>query len=183
MKILSNAPHSCRTHWLKTPLLSHPYRSWLVHQGSLTKRLQSRYADFSVQPVSLHYARPNREEAELLAHARRSQTLVREVVLTGGGEPVVFARSVLPPQSLKGAWRKLRTLGNQPLGATLFADRRVKRTAMSYKKLACHHPIYQRLRQTVAHPPATVWARRSIFQLNHARILVMEIFLPAVLLP
>lgn len=182
MNILFDYPQSSRAGWLKNPLLSHFYRPWLVNQGSLTQRLQQRYSDFLVSPVSLRVAKPSQEEAQLLGCAMHQQALIREVILMGNGQPVVFAHSVLPQKSLSGAWQKLSGLGNQPLGATLFANPKVKRTVLSYKKLAAHHPIYGQISRYITNPPPALWSRRSVFQLKHARILVMEVFLPAVLL-
>lgn len=113
----------------------------------------------------------------------REPMLVREVHLRGNGQPVVFAHSILPRQHLRGAWLGLRMLGNKPLGASLFANPKVCRTALEFKKLNRYHPLYQ---LAVAHmqpaqKPDMLWARRSIFILNHAKIMVTEVFLPHVL--
>lgn len=99
----------------------------------------------------------------------------------GNNQPVVFAHSVLPYASLRGAWLGLGKLGNKPLGAALFANPKVKRTPLEYKKLPCHHPIYMRLTEHVPNMPNALWARRSVFQLNCARILVTEVFLARLL--
>jgi chorismate lyase len=96
-------------------------------------------------------------------------------------QPVVFAHSVLPYVSLRGAWHGLGKLGNKPLGAALFANAKVKRTPLEYKKLPRHHPISMRVTEHVQHVPKVLWARRSVFQLNCARILVTEVFLEQLL--
>lgn len=113
----------------------------------------------------------------------REPMLVREVHLLGNGQPVVFAHSVLPRHHLRGAWLGLRVLGNKPLGASLFANPKVCRTALEFKKLSSHHQLY-RLAVAHLHPaqtPKELWARRSIFILNRAKIMVTEVFLPHVL--
>jgi chorismate--pyruvate lyase len=99
----------------------------------------------------------------------------------GNNQPVVFAHSVLPRASLRGAWNGLGRLGNKPLGATLFANQVVKRTPLEYKKLPKHHPISIRVAAHMQTSPKALWARRSIFSLNCARILVTEVFLPQLL--
>jgi chorismate--pyruvate lyase len=101
----------------------------------------------------------------------------------GDNQPVVFAHSVLPRASLKGAWNSLGRLGNQPLGATLFVNPRVKRTPLSYKKLSPNHALYQHATQHLTQKPEVrkppyLWARRSIFSLSCANIMVTEVFLP-----
>lgn len=106
---------------------------------------------------------------------------IREVLLFGHGEPVVFAHSVLPRKSLSGEWRSLGRLGNKPLGAVLFASPKVKRTPLSYKKLTANHALYQAAMPYMAAKPQYLWARRSIFSLNCASIMVIEVFLPGII--
>jgi len=170
-----------RSHWLKRPMFSQQYRPWLIDNGSLTTRLHQRYANFSVKKVSLKYAKPFRDEASLLALKPHQRALIREVLLMGDNNPVVFAHSVLPHNALRGAWNKLGRLGNKPLGAVLFANPKVKRTPLEYKKLSCQHPISMRVAGHFNIQPKMLWARRSVFQLKCANILVTEIFLPQIL--
>lgn len=152
-----------------------------MDNGSLTARLQQRYRKFSVRPFAMKYAKPLQDEAALLAQSSRQTALIREVLLMGDGQPVVFAHSVLPRTSLRGAWNGLGSLGNKPLGATLFANPRVKRTPLSYKKLTPNHLLYKRATQHLSIKPSVLWARRSIFSLNCANIMVTEVFLPQLL--
>ncbi|MDP3744163.1 MAG: chorismate lyase [Methylotenera sp.] len=167
-----------RCQWLKKPFSSYLYSSWLIDRGSLTARLQNRYAYFSVKPISMKYAKPIQDEAALLHLASYKNALIREVLLDGNYQPVVFAHSVLPRNSLRGAWRGLGKLGNKPLGATLFANPKVKRTPLSYKKLSSNHALYQHATKYLTDKPLYLWARRSVFSLNCASIMVTEVFFP-----
>lgn len=175
-------PHkiTLRSNWLRKPFLSQAYRNWLMEDASLTARLQQRYTDFRVQPLAQVNAKPIHDEALLLKRKPSSRTNVREVLLMGNQAPVVYAHSILPLSSLRGEWVKLGRLGNKPLGAMLFSNPCVKRTPLSYKKLPKSHALYQKAVKHVQHPPHFFWARRSIFSLNCAKILVTEIFLPAI---
>jgi chorismate lyase len=172
-----------RSQWLKKPMLSGAYRKWLIDTGSLTARLQRRYAKFAVQPVAVKYAKPITDEAALLHLPAYKAALIREVLLIGNNQPVVFAHSVLPRASLRGAWNGLGRLGNKPLGATLFANLKVKRTPLEYKKLSPHHALYRHAAAHLAIKPTHLWARRSAFSLNCAKIMVTEVFLPQLLTP
>lgn len=163
--------------WLKKPLCTPNIKRWLVDEGSLTARLKARYADFAVRPVALKYAKALRDEAGMLRLKQHEAALIREVLLMGGGRPVVFAHSVLPRASLRGSWRGLGRLGNKPLGAALFANPKVKRTPLEYKKLSACSPMFMRLSGHIKNPPKALWARRSVFTLNCAKILVTEVFL------
>ncbi|OGV76495.1 MAG: chorismate--pyruvate lyase [Methylotenera sp. RIFCSPLOWO2_02_FULL_45_14] len=182
MKIRQNFSQA-RYRWLTKPVLSHAHQSWLIDNGSLTARLQQRYHKFSVQPLTVKYVRPIQDEAAVLHLPIDKTVLVREVLLVGDGFPVVFAHSVLPRNSLRGAWRGLSKLGSKPLGATLFANPKVKRTPLSYKKLSSNHMLHQHATQHLTVKPLYLWARRSIFSLNCANIMVTEVFLPHIVTP
>ncbi len=170
-----------RSQWLKNPINSGVYRDWLIDKGSLTWRLQLRAKNFKVKPLKVMNAQPQVDEALLLGFAQNQLALLREVQLMEGALPVVFAHSILPHRSLSGAWLGLRRLGNKPLGATLFSNPKVKRTPLMFKKLARHHTLYQRATTHLETKPITLWARRSVFILGNAQILVTEVFLPGIL--
>jgi chorismate--pyruvate lyase len=173
--------HHKKSGWLIKPLQSGNLRPWLIDNGSLTARLKARYTDFSVRSVLLKNTKALKNETALLGLKPNQHALIREVLLIGNNHPVVFAHSVLPRSSLRGAWNGLGRLGNKPLGATLFANPKVKRTPLEYKKLPRHHPISMRVAEHIFSKPKALWARRSVFQLNCARILVTEIFLEQLL--
>lgn len=171
-----------RTSWLKKPITAGQYHHWLINAGSLTARLKQRYADFQVQTVAVGYAKPFIDEAAMLAAPVHRHALIREVLLLGDGQAVVFAHSVLPRSCLRGRWLGLSKLGNQPLGAKLFANPQVKRTPLSYKKLFHQHLLYQHTIKGLNNRPSFLWARRSIFSLSNANIMVTEVFLPQLLI-
>jgi chorismate lyase len=176
VKIQQHRSHP-RQQWLKKPMLSGVYRKWLIDNGSLTARLKVRYADFAVRPVLLKNAKSFTDESALLGLKANQHALIREVLLMGGNQPVVFAHSVLPRASLRGTWNRFGKLGNKPLGAALFVNPKVKRTPLEYKKLSRQHPISIRVSEHLKTSPKALWARRSIFSLNCAKILVTEVFL------
>lgn len=161
--------------------MSGRYHDWLINRGSLTARLQQRYKQFGVKTVSLKSAKPLIDEAKPLHISSHQLALIREVLLMDGQQAVVFAHSVLPRCSLRGRWLGLSGLGNKPLGATLFANPQVSRTPLHYKKLSPHHGLYQKAVKHLMEKPASLWARRSVFNLGCASIMVTEVFLPQLL--
>ncbi len=162
-------------------MLSGAYRNWLLDNGSLTARLKARYRDFAVQPVLLKNAKALMDEPGMLGLKASQHVLIREVILKGNNQPVVFAHSVLPHASLRGAWRGLGRLGNKPLGAALFGSPKVKRTPLEYKKLSACSQISIRVSAHIKTSPKALWARRSVFSLNCAKIIVTEVFLEQLL--
>lgn len=169
-----------RTRW-KPRVGRSPYSHWLTDEGSLTQRLQASCARFSVENVRQRWGRPQSDEAMLLRLRRGECTWLREVTLCCAGRPVVFASSVLPRRSLRGAWRDLGRLGARPLGAALFADPRVCRTPLAYCRLRPRDALFRRAAAMLGTVPTALWARRSVFLLQRAPILVTEVFLPGVL--
>lgn len=154
---------------------------WLRDRGSLTRRIQLRCADFSVRNVKCSLSRIALDESAVLDIAQQHLAWSREVFLCANGSPVVFAHSACPAQHLSGAWRRLRDLGARPLGALLFADPKIVRQPLHYKALHSHHPLHRRATAGLIAPPARLWARRSLFYLCDAPLLVTEVFLPEIL--
>lgn len=159
-----------------------PLAPWLRDRGSLTLRIQQRCGQFAVYKLSNGLARIARDEAALLGIAPQQLAYAREVFLYADGRPVVFAHSACAHQHLRGAWAAVAGLGNRPLGALLFAHPLVERQPLHYKALRASHPLYQRAATSLAEPPAKLWARRSLFYLHGAPLLVTEVFLPEILL-
>ncbi|MEE4251843.1 MAG: chorismate lyase [Alcanivoracaceae bacterium] len=144
-------------------------RSWLAERGSLTRRLQG-HGRFAVEPLYQRVSRPTAVEALLLGLPMRRLALIREVLLLVDGRPVVFARSVLPLGSIRGANRVLGHLARRSLGAELFKLPRATRRAV----WAAQVPG-SRLPLPVSEP---CWGRQSLFIKRSRPLLVAEVFLP-----
>ena len=149
-----------------------PLRPWLLLEGSLTKHLiAASRGDFRVERVLQQWQRPTLSEAQLLGLEPDQFALIREVILWGRGEPWIYARSIIPQQSLRGDLRRLRKLRNASLGALLFRYPQLQRTPFQLARI-----------DAAALPPqlraqATLWARRSRFSIDSRALIVGEIFL------
>lgn len=169
--------------WLQHPFfLPREFRGWLADQGSLTRRLKQRCRHFSVRPVRVGLARPNRDESAPLRLRAGQLAYVREVVLHCDGRPVVFAHSVAPVRSLYGPWAAVTQLGSRPLGEALFSNPCVTRGGLQYRRIPARHPLArQAARAGISMPEKPVWARRSLFTLHGHSLMVTEVFLPSIL--
>jgi len=154
---------------------------WLRDHGSLTQRIQQRCSRFAVRNVHSGLARIALDESALLGIAAQQLAYTREVYLYADDKPVVFAHSVVARQHLYGAWAAVRSLGSKPLGAMLFAHPLLERKPLHYKALRIMHPLYQLAAAELINPPHRLWARRSLFLLHDAPLLVTEVFLPGIL--
>lgn len=170
-----------RSRWIKKPIGSQRYHHWLIDSGSLTQRLQTACPVFSIMKIRQRSGKPAADETATLRLKPCQHAMIREVLLRCKGRPVVFAHSVLPFKSLRGPWLGLSHLGNKSLGSALFSDFKVKRTPLEFKKLSRNHALYRQAHAQLETLPHAVWARRSIFSLKQAKIMVTEVFLPQVL--
>lgn len=154
---------------------------WLRDRGSLTLRIQRRCERFAVRQVTGGLARIAFDEAALLGVAPHELAWSREVFLYADDKPVVFAHSACARQHLRGAWSAVSGLGSKPLGALLFSHPLVERKPLHYKPLHAHHPLHRSAAGVLSVAPGRLWARRSLFYLHDAPLLVTEVFLPDIL--
>lgn len=157
-------------------------RGVLLDNGSLTALVRELCAGEVFRVRLLRHARrpvPVQERRQLGMPAGQ-WALTREVYLCCGETPLVFARSLIPAGGLAGAWRHLRRQGERPLGATLFADVRVRRGPLEVGCLGPDEPLCRRLQVDGVLPPGEMlWGRRSVFRLRGQPLMVSEFFLPA----
>ncbi|QSP95282.1 chorismate lyase [Marinobacter salinisoli] len=152
---------------LRNPDVHGPARHWLQVEGSFTRALQSQCArSFHVEVQHEGFAVPTLEEARHLNIPSRQRAWIREVRLCGDGTPWVLARTVIPLSCLAGRGRRLRHLGNRPLGAYLFSSPDWQRG-----------PLETGLCSRIA-PGQPEIARRSVFRHNDRKLLVGEYLLP-----
>jgi len=153
---------------------------WLLDEASLTRRLQSVCrGNFRVRVLSQGWARPMINEAQALGLHPQKFAMVRQVELLCDETPWVYARTIIPRKTLKGRLRRLAHLKSQSLGAVLFASSTMRRGEVEIANIVADSAIHELIEDQGGHLPASVWARRSVFQLYHKPLLVSEIFLPA----
>lgn len=154
---------------------------WLSDRDSLTAAVRARCGELQVQVLRQGRGRALPDEAPLVGVAPGARVWVREVALVADGVPWVWARSVARPGDLRSAWRDLAGLGNRSLGAALFADPRVGRGNLLARPLDLRDARGRAALACFGGGAAlTLWARRSLFCRGRGRILVSEVFAPAI---
>ena len=154
---------------------------WLLDGSSLTQRIiQCCNGNFEVEVISQQWQRPLLNEAMTLKIRPHHYALIRQVRLLCNGKPWVFARTVIPAITLRGAVRRLAYLGNKPLGAVLFADPSMRRDAIEIARLSTRTHHYADALQRQATRAEQIWGRRSVFYLSNKPLLVSEFFLPGI---
>jgi len=150
---------------------------WLLDPASLTQRLQAVCGEFRVVVLRNTWARPTLDELRALGLRVGQRALIREVCLLCDGQPWVFARTVIPRETLAGKYRRLTRLGNRSLGAVLFADNTMRRDQVHVARLTPAHKLYACATSSLTSKPKHLWGRRSLFYLRERPLLLSEIFL------
>ncbi|MGF1724462.1 chorismate lyase [Photobacterium nomapromontoriensis] len=136
---------------------------WLLEPDSLSRRLERHCEHFTVsllEQVRISRKRLADDERALVGDI---DCLLRKVVLKGDGVPWVYARTLIPLDTLTGQEQDLEQLGEVPLGFRVFTDHSARRDALVVAKVGSD--INQ------------LWARRSRLWLNDKPLLVAELFL------
>ena len=153
--------------------------AWLKDTASLTRRVTDACpGKFRVQVKFQGWAGALNSETRLLQLGLREACLVREVELLCNDEPQVFARTLMPASSLRGAARQLSRLRNKPLGKVLFANPHTRRKRVQIARILPQHRLFQSAVFHLDDKPEVLWGRRTLFLYVGKPILVNEIFLP-----
>ena len=151
---------------------------WLFDTGSLTERMRSHCGvDFRLDFLGRRYARPLAPEVHTLELPPRRYALIRQVLLCCGQAPWVFARSVMPFPTLRGANRRIARLGKRPLGDVLFSNADLRRCAISISPLQRGSPMHDMCVRALARDPGRAWLRQSLFRIHTKPLLISEVFL------
>lgn len=159
---------------------------WLSAPGSLSAQIARVFGTLTVQRTRQGRGRASRDEARALGLAAGRRVHAREVVLRCDQRPLISARTLVEPASLKGPWRALTGLGTRPLAELLFHDAGVRRSPLSYARIRLSSASGRRL--AAAWRAATgqdwsgqeLWARRAVYVRRGRPLLVTEVFAQAV---
>jgi chorismate--pyruvate lyase len=141
-------------------------------QGSLTAAL-SAIADgeFSVHVLRQRIAVPLFHEQLKLKRPLSRAAMIREVELKLHGQPVVYARSIIPLSLVTKGRNGLANLGRTPLGHLLFKDGKIRVSKREFSQMNICDPISLN---------GQVTARRTPYDYQGSQILVSEFFLPKI---
>jgi len=146
---------------------------WLNHAGSLTEKLRATVGTaFHVKVLHEGITQLSAEDAMLLHTLPGTAARQREIYLCGQA-PLVYAQTL----ALMEAANWLNDLDNQPLGDRVFAEPDAQRSVIEVAQLAETQSLQRAAVTSIAHPPARLWARRSVLTVRSSRLLIYECFL------
>lgn len=157
----------------RAPQVLHP---WLAEPGLLTALVrracgcETQFRLLRVERSPLSATLANRMGVD------DTGCLVREIEFACGSVRWVFAQSVFPDSTVRQhPW--LAELGNVALGESLLGQPEVSRQPLEYREIAAN----EELAVAAGGLDRPAWARRAVYRLSAAPILVQEVFLPALI--
>lgn len=146
---------------------------WLAEPGLLTARVRAACGDGTQFRMLRLQSAPLSPELQARLGVTDATCLLREVEFSCFGVRWIFAQSAFPDSTVaRYPW--LRDLGETPLGESLRGVAGVERDPLEYAQLPAGHA----LRGSATEDGSTaLWARRAVYRLGGAPIVVQELFL------
>ena len=170
-----------RYQWFGNSIPVH-VQDWLFYPSSLTQQVyQCCGGDFRVQVISQRWERPILNESRRLMQSSNRLALVRQIYLLCNGQPWVFARTVIPKSTLRGAQHQLAHIGDKSLGSILFSDPTMRRDIIEITCMRNEQSVFNIATRSLIEKPNLIWGRRTVYYLSKKPLLVSEFFLPNII--
>ena len=135
--------------------------SWLNESGSITSRIKS-FSNFRLKLLRDGPGEVDTVEDDLII-ANYKENNIREVVLYSDEEPFIYAKSILPLETIRLGLGALGSLKENPLGDILFSNPQIKKKYMLFAKFELNKRIF--------------YGRKGIYTVKGYPFSVCEIFL------
>jgi chorismate--pyruvate lyase len=157
-------------------------QGWLSDPGSFMERLKRHNVnDARITVLNEGWCLPLSDERELLGIKDRAFAWVREVAILTGNMTLMFARTVIPRETLTGKERQLQDLKTRSLGSILFKHPVWERTEFDFFNIESNTMWHEKINKEIADTPDCLWARRSLFFLHKKTVLLTEVFFPEIM--
>ena len=135
--------------------------SWLNEPGSVTSRIKS-FSDFKLRLLRDGPGEVDAAEDDLII-SNYEENNIREVVLCSNEEPLIYAKSIIPLETIRLGLGVLGNLKENPLGDILFSNPEIKKKYMLFAKFESNKKIF--------------YGRKGIYTVKGYPFSVCEIFL------
>tara|TARA_X000000368_G_scaffold379255_1_gene334219 strand:- start:9460 stop:9948 length:489 start_codon:yes stop_codon:yes gene_type:complete len=157
---------------MNTQLENKIIKSWLLEEGPITKRIKTN-EEFKLKLIHDDLGRANKSERSFLGYLNGDKDSIkmniREVILYGNKNPKVYARSVIPIETINQGLSKLGELGAKPLGDILFEKNIFKKENTVYAKFKWFSSFISE--------KSIFWGRKTKYNVKNKPFSVMEVFL------
>jgi chorismate--pyruvate lyase len=156
-------------------------KPWIIYPGSFMGRLRDfNIMDAEITVVIQDWFIPEEDERKLLNLPEGASALIREVLIASPKHPWMYARTIFPRETLTENEEKLAHLDKRALGSVLFNEKgwvRGEFEVMPFTKSTAWHT---KIAAEANLSCEELWGRRSMFTLGKKKLLLMEVFLPAI---
>ena len=135
--------------------------SWLTESGSITSRIKS-FSNFRLKLLRDGPGKVDASEDDLII-TNYKENNIREVVLYSDEEQFIYAKSILPLETIRLGLGALGNLKENPLGDILFSNPQIKKKYMLFAKFELNKRIF--------------YGRKGIYTVKGYPFSVCEIFL------
>ena len=135
--------------------------SWLNESGSITSRIKS-FSDFKLKLLRDGPGEVDSADDDLII-SNYKENNIREVLLYSDEEPLIYAKSIIPLETIRLGLGVLGNLKENPLGDILFSNPEIKKEYMLFSKFESNKKIF--------------YGRKGIYTVKGFPFSVCEIFL------
>ena len=135
--------------------------SWLNEGGSITSRIKS-FSNFKLKLLKDGPGEVDITEDDLII-SNYEENNIREVILLSNEEPLIYAKSIIPLETIKLGLNILGNLKENPLGDILFSNPEIKKKYMFFARFQSKEEIF--------------YGRKGIYTVKGYPFSVCEIFL------
>ena len=135
--------------------------SWLNEPGSITSRIKS-FSNFKLKLLKDGPGEVDIIEDDLII-SNYEENNIREVILLSNEEPLIYAKSIIPLETIKLGLNILGNLKENPLGDILFSNPEIKKKYMLFARFQSKEEIF--------------YGRKGIYTVKGYPFSVCEIFL------
>ena len=135
--------------------------SWLNEGGSITSRIKL-FSNFKLELLKDGPGEVDIIEDDLII-SNYEENNIREVILLSNEEPLIYAKSIIPLETIKLGLNILGNLKENPLGDILFSNPEIKKKYMLFARFQSKEEIF--------------YGRKGIYTVKGYPFSVCEIFL------
>ena len=135
--------------------------SWLNEPGSITSRIKT-FSDFKLKLLRDGPGEVDAAEDDLII-SNYEENNIREVLLYSDEVPLIYAKSIIPLETIRLGLDILGNLKENPLGDILFSNPEIKKEYMLFSKFESNKQIF--------------FGRKGIYTVKGLPFSVCEIFL------